>query len=299
MYVASDPRSKLGASAREGAKKSNAPAAPATYARFYETGPDEAGNGYRTWFAGAANFIVAHSEVEDGAVLERTEQPDEYVMLLPDAETSVTVEWDGGETVGGGHAIVIVPPGPSKVRFANGGRVVRLFTRRVGDIVEKCKVGHEDPHVPPLESWPDPVGGYKVRWYSMDVPQEQGRFGRLIRSRDFMVNYIYPRPGPRDRKTLSPHSHDDFQQCSLCLEGTYVHHLRWPWGTNAEEWRPDDHETCGAPSVAVIPATVLHTSEAVGQGTNFLVDVFCPPRHDFSRQPGWVLNAAEYPQPQE
>jgi len=298
MYPDSDPRSRLKAPSENDGKKVLSAPAPATYARFYETDPDERSDSVRTWYAGAANFVVAYSEMDAGAVFDRTEQPDEFVIILPDPDTRLSIEWNGTTTEGAGHSVVIVPPGPSRITVYRGGRMVRLFTRRVSDIVARCKIGTADPNVPPLVSWPDPVGGHKVRWYSMDVPQEEGRFGRLIRSSDFMVNYIYPRNGPRDRSQLSPHSHADFQQCSLCLEGTYVHHLRWPWTKNANEWRSDDHETCGAPSVTIIPAGVLHTSEAVGTGTNLLIDIFCPPRADFSRQPGWVLNADEYPEPQ-
>ena len=295
MYVASDPRAKLNAD--KPAKPSQS-LSSANYARFYETEPQQTSAKARTWFARGESFVTVYSEVESGAEFVRANQPDEFMLLLPDAAAGAVVEWDGKTTILQGHSVTFIPPGASRIEMTGKGRIVQFFTTAAADLVAACPAGYEeDPNVPPLQPWPEPVGGFKVRTYSMDIPQETGRLGRIFRSTNFMVNYIYPRSGPRDRTAMSPHSHTDFQQCSLSLEGTYVHHLRWPWGNDANQWREDDHAVCHSPSIAVIPAQVVHTSEAVATGTNFLIDIFCPPRLDFSHQPGWVLNADEYPEP--
>jgi hypothetical protein len=42
---------------------------------------------------------------------------------------------------------------------------------------------------------------------------------------------------------------------------------------------------------------VIHTTQDTGPGTTWLVDVFGPPRTDFSSKPGFVINASDYPQP--
>jgi hypothetical protein len=296
MYEADDPRSRL-STAAGGAGPISAFGA-SSYGRFYAGEPQETGEGQRNWYTRGQNFVVCYSEVEPGAVFERKGQPDEYVLLLHDADMAATVEANGETVEVPGYTITMIPPGDSRVTCKAGGRIVRLISTQSADIAAKVdnagNYAGPHPQVPPFQPWPEPVGGWKIRSYSLDVPDEEGRFGKIFRCTTFMVN-VFPPQGPRDVTKLSPHHHDDFEQCSLALEGWYMHHLRWPWTANQHDWREDEHERVASPSVCVIPPKVIHTSAPSDPGSNVLVDIFSPPREDFSDMPGWVLNAADYP----
>lgn len=302
MYDVSDPRSRLTQASAAPATPAGAGFAAAQFGRFYETEPQDSDQASRTWYTRGQNFVVAYSESKPGAVFARNNQPDEYVLLVPDRATSITVEANGKTVDVAGHSLVVVPPGSSRVSMPSGGRIVRLITTQSEDVARKCDnaeaYASHRPNIPAFEAWPEPTDGYRIRVYSLDVAPKPGRFGRIFRCTTFMVNFLEPQMGPRDVTKLSPHHHDDFEQGSLALEGAFTHHLRWPWTTNLNAWRDDEHAYCGSPSITVIPPPAIHTSRGMKDGLNQLVDIFSPPRIDFSSQPGWVLNADDYPMPE-
>lgn len=298
MYGRNDLRASLApqprAPAPTGFKK-------ASYARFYDEAPQERSELADSWYARGQTMIVGYSEAKAGAVFERIGQPDEYAIILPDDGVEIEIGIAEGSMVAKGKSVAFVPAGDSSVKVLKGGRILRLFTTRAEDLAQKCcnaaDYATDDPNVPPLEAWPDPVGGRRVRVYPGDVAPQQGRFGRIYRGSTIMVNFGDGRVGPRAPDNLSPHHHDDFEQYSIALDGDYIHHLRWPWISDSTQWIADDHERCAAPSVAVIPPPATHTSQGIAPGLNRLLDAFCPPRLDFSLKPGWVLNADDYPMP--
>jgi len=298
-FVSTDPRSRL---STLGPK--NAPVksfGQSSYAKFYETEPQIEVAGERSWVGRGQHFVVVYSECAGGSSLVRSGERDEYFVLLPDPSSSVSVEAGGVVTKVAGNSVAILPPGDSRIDVASDTVLVRVFTSSASDLVAVASNADsymvDAPNLDPLEAWPEPSDGYRTRVYSLDVADVPERFGRIWRTRCLMINYSYPRPGPRDVRKMSPHTHEGFEQGSLCLSGTFVHHLRWPWGTDARIWQQDEHEICAGPSLAVIPALVLHTSQQCGVGINQLVDIFAPPRADFSAEDGWVLNADEYPKP--
>ncbi|MTD52974.1 hypothetical protein [Amycolatopsis pithecellobii] len=305
-YAKDDPRSALSASATKAKDTGSAIAAP-EFLDFSITAPDvltEAGS--RQWIVRGQNFVLIHTEPEPGDTIWSAELGSEQVVLLIDENSGLRgSSADSAEKHEvTGPALVVIPPGASEIVSTGSGPITQLLQSDETEWAKRASNAdsYAEPHprVAPLELWPEPVDGYRWRTYRMaDVPDEPKRFGRIFRTRAFMVNFLKPGAGPRNPHKLSPHHHDDFEQCSLIVAGTYVHHIQTPWGTDASVWRPEDHARVGSPSATIIPPPTVHTSQAIGSGRNHLIDIFSGPRHDFSAQPGWVLNADEYPAPQD
>ncbi|WP_170145832.1 hypothetical protein [Rhodoplanes elegans] len=255
--------------------------------------------GSRSWITRGASFVIAVAEVTAGAVLARLDNPDEHMVIV--AGTGATIEAGRDIVEAEAETLTIVPPGASVVTAKGDGHVVRIFSARAEDLmrlaVNAAVYADGAPEVAAPTPWPDPPGGFKLRNYAPYSYDRPDTNMRLFRSTNLMVNFLTKRDAPRDVRKLSPHSHEDFEQASLVLEGEYAHHLRWPWTPDQTEWKDDEHVEIGSPSVTVIPAKVVHTSHNIGPGRCWLIDIFAPPRLDFSRKPGLVLNADDYPMP--
>ena len=274
----------------------------------------------RVWAVRAQNLVLEYCELQPGATLHSPDDPDEsLVLIVPEAGTAaaapetgdgaggadgphVSVTWSSEQVELSGAGIVTVPSGRHAVTAHAPTRLVRLFTTtlraRAAAALNATDYQRPHPRVRPLRRWPVPPGPPRLRCYRLaDFPPKPGRFGAIFRSQAFMVNFLPSQVGPRDANALSPHAHDDFEQISLAVDGTFVHHVRTPWTPRRSEWVEDVHWRTVAPSLAIIPPPTVHTSENVAPGRNALIDIFSPPRADFSARPGWVLNAGDYPVP--
>ncbi|NKQ54035.1 hypothetical protein HFP15_14195 [Amycolatopsis sp. K13G38] len=290
MYEKDDPRSSL-ATATAPRPDSGAAIAAAQYLDLRENP-----------VVRAQNVILAHTEARAGDDLDNGTLEGELAIIVTGASPAFTVLTDDGATKVDEPGLVVVPPGASRISVHGDGPLIRLVEATEPDWRDRpANAGayaKDHPRVALLRRWPEPAGKPGVRVYPLSaVPQDPKRFGRIFRTRSFMVNFLPEQHGPRDPRKLSPHSHDDFEQLSLAVQGEYVHHIRTPWLTDSTVWREDEHVRIGSPSVTIIPPPTVHTSAASDSGVNQLIDIFSPPRVDFSEKPGWVLNADDYPMP--
>jgi len=249
----------------------------------------------------AQNVILIHTDARDGDDLDNGTLEGELAIVVTDASPAFTVLTGDGATKVDSPGLVVVPPGASRISVHGDGPLVRLVEATElpwrDRVANAAAYAENHPRVALLERWPAPPEE-RVRVYPLsDVPDDPKRFGRIFRTRSFMVNFLPLQNGPRDPHKLSPHTHDDFEQLSLAMRGEYVHHIRTPWLSDSTGWRDDEHVRLGSPSVAIIPPPTVHTSAASDPGVNQLIDIFSPPRADFSGKPGWVLNADDYPMP--
>jgi len=267
------------------------------------TPPTEQAADRRTWITRGGNFVVEVSQVRAGAVLERQaqDQPDEYMVLLADVPAHLQAGHESSDARA--DSLVIMPPGHSRVTVQGDGTVMRVFSCEAKDRLSKAAnqapYASTRPDLAPLVPWPEPVGGYRLRVYHMPDYEKAGDKMRVFRSRSLMINVLTRREKAREVREMSPHSHEDFEQASTVVWGTFQHHLRHPWGKDMTRWLPDEHVHVGAPSVTVIPPHVIHTSNNLGDVPAWLIDVFAPPRVDFSSRPGFVCNEHDYPMPKD
>lgn len=299
QYAADDIRSTLAAPTVTVTVDPSTPIKPSQWIEFLTLDPTEVSDlGSRTWIARSATLVVAYTQARRGEVLSRTGQPDEYAVLQYSESAPIRVNADSSTAEVREEAFVVVPPGDSTIAVLDDGVVIRLFSVVAPGLREAAvnadAYAEPDLRAASLGQWPDPVDGLRLRVYPLaDTPIVAGRFGRIFRTTNMMVNFLAEEPAPRDATKLSPHFHDDFEQISLAVKGRFVHHIRYPWGPDSTTWRPDESREIATPSICIIPPPTVHTTQGVGPHQQ-LIDIFSPPRIDFSTS-GWVVNAADYP----
>ena len=276
----------------------------ATKSEFDRMAPQIVDRGVTTWITRGGNFAVVVSRVEAGAVLERADDPEEHMVIVPPDGPTLSISAGGKTIEAKADSLTIVPPGASTITATSTGLFAQIYSKASTDIMalasNAATYADGAPELAPPDLWPAPRDGYKLRYYPLAqyAKADGDRIQpRVFRSTNMLVNLFVPFKTRRETVGLSPHWHDDFEQASLTLRGRWVHHLRYNWGPDLATWIADDHGEMTTPSVIIIPATAVHTSRDVGEGVSSLYDIFCPPRLDFARKKGFVINEDEYPLP--
>lgn len=259
-------------------------------------GEAELSGGWRSWRGRGKTFLVEWVQAQDGAASLQRACEDEVIAVFPASGGEIV--WSGKTQTVPPRAVAIVPAGAFTVAASPGAPVILLSPIRSVHLdvrtLNDADYGDGDDGirlVGPAAARAD-AGGVQVVEVDRIVPPADKPRLKMVRSATMSINWI-EYEGVRDRSKLSPHDHDDFEQGSLAIEGSFIHHLRVPWGPDANAWRDDMHLEAPARSLCVIPPRMIHTTEGLGDGKHVLIDIFAPARADFIAK-GWMSNAAAY-----
>ena len=302
-YDQNDLRSQLTATRTE-ARPAGACFAP-QYFEFLELEPDEVtALGTRTWYVRSQNCCVAYSLVQPGDSARAGPSSPTSTWCCsrsPDAAPSSRPAATG-PTCGAARSWWCRPV-PSEIDRSRPAARSCGCSRTGGGparaVPQRRRLRPADPNVAPFAPWPDPPDGFGIRVYRLaDIPQDPGRFGRILRCSTIMVNYFYVDDAParsdsscrRTTTTTSSRSRSS-SAATTCTTSARPGRSNWPTGattsTGSAPARPSPSSLRPRCTPARASATCAHQ----------LIDVFCPPRIDFSDRPGWVLNDDEYPMP--
>jgi hypothetical protein len=200
--------------------------------------------GAPTWALRTANFVTTVTPVNGDLQLNRPDNPDEYMLVIP-PRLQATVQAGSQSIECDGDALFIVPPGASTVHLSGDGLVTRVFSSEAQDMAALAS-NHQDyanhpADLPEFSAWPMPQSGYQLRHYRLSEYSGAANISRIFRSRKLMLNVMDVYPAPRDPRKLKPHLHDDCEQITLALSGRFTHHLRAPWRIDSTDWRSDEH----------------------------------------------------------
>lgn len=259
--------------------------------------PAEAANGCRRWLVRSQNFTIEWIESVDTSARVSVTSDREMMILVFGA--ALTVECGGNASPAPARSVVVVSAGTASLTLQAAGSCAVLASQRSDlagrRILNDALFATPDPRVAPsLPGFRGNGASPGIKVIPIDgfaAPASNPRL-KMLQSETMSINWV-EYEGPRDRRSLSPHSHANLEQASLAVAGKFVHHLREPWGKDANLWAQDRHVEMGSPSVLVVPVHVVHTSEGTGEGRHLLIDVFSPPRRDFIAK-GWVHNAESY-----
>lgn len=274
---------------------------PIRDARFVELGAP-AHPGARS-IARAQNFVVEWLDSQVATSIT-AESEHEMLLLLPECGAVVRggePDADAQQTLKA-RTVCILPAGRYRIDL-NGIGVATLIASQRGDLAPTDIANDADytppdarivPYLPAFKRIDDTRRIHVIDIDKVVPPADKPRL-KMFQTETLSINWV-EYDGPRDRSQLSPHRHLNFEQGSLSMAGNYLHHLRTPWGEDANAWREDRHQQAGLASLLVVPVLLIHTTEGVGPGRHLLIDIFSPPRRDFIAS-GWIANAADYADP--